>query len=113
MGRAGQLDRRVRIERANAGRDNLGGSTDQGWHPLGTYWAERMDASDAERFVAQEHAATRMTRFRIRSTAITRTVTPADRAVHDGDVYEIIGVKETKEGRNNYIEMTTVVRADG
>ncbi len=114
MGRAGELDRRIRFERQATGRDDMGGSTDEGWVPLTTVWAKRSDMSDGERFADDaERAATRVTVFKVRSSRVTRGVTPIDRiAYDDSDLYEITGIKETREGRNNYLEFTTVVRND-
>lgn len=112
MAGAGNLDRRIRFERDTAGRDDMGGTTSEGWAPLGTVWGNRADASDGERYAAEQTAATRMTRFKVRSSRMTRDVTAADRIVHDRQCYEILGSKETTEGRNRYLEFSTVVRDD-
>ena len=112
MSGAGDLDRRIRLERAQASRDATGGALDEGWTPLATVWAARADLSDGERFQADERAAIRLTRFTVRSSSITRDLTPADRVFHDDAFYEITGIKEIKDGRNNYLELTTVVRND-
>lgn len=112
MGRAGELDRRIRIDRANASQDATGGETSGGFSPLATVWAKRTDLSAAEAFKADERASTRMTMFKVRSSVTTRNTTPKDQIHHDGQDYEITGIKETKDGRNNYLEFTTVVRND-
>lgn len=112
MAGAGSLDRRIRFERDSSGRDAMGGSTSEGWVPLATVWANRADASDSERYAAEERSAVRMTRFRVRSSSATRDVTAKDRIVHDRQAYEILGVKETAEGRNRFLEFSTVVRDD-
>lgn len=112
MAGAGSLDRKIRLERLVKAQDDMGGSTDAGWIVLARVWASRADTSDAERFAAEEQSAVRMTRFRVRSSTVTRSLTPADRLFHDGAFYEIAGIKETTEGRNRFIEISTVVRAD-
>ena len=114
---AGELDRRIRIEREQLGRDDMGGVSSEGWAPLGRPWASRADASDGERYAADEQAATRMTRFKVYSSRMTRDVTPKDRIVYRDAVtgdqfYEITGIKETTEGRNRFLEFSTVVRTD-
>lgn len=112
MAGAGDLDRRIRFERIKVARDDVGGVAADGWENLGTYWAKRTDMSDGERMAADERSAVRMTLFKVRSTEVTRGVTAKDRIWHDGAYYEISGIKETKEGRNNYIEVTAIVRND-
>lgn len=112
MAGAGDLDRRIRLERLVKGKDDMGGSTDEGWHVLANVWAARADLSDAERYAADEQAATRMTRFKVRSSSVTRSLTPADRIFHAHAAYEIIGTKETAEGRDRYIEISTVMRPE-
>lgn len=109
----GLLDQRISFERVLSGRDDMGGQTEEGWFPLGPkYWANRTDMSDGERIAADEKAAVRMTRFITRSSRMTRGVVATDRIVHKGTIYEITGAKETKDGRENFIEFTTVVRND-
>lgn len=109
----GELDKRVRFERLLSGRDDMGGATEEGWFPLGPkYWAKRTDMSDGERIAAEEKAAVLMSRFVVRSTRMTRGVMAADRIVHKSAVFEITGKKDTTDGRNNFIEFTTVVRND-
>lgn len=112
MAGAGDLDRRIRFERVSTVKDGMGGTAEDGWSPLGSVWANRADASDGERFAADEVSAVRMTRFKVRSSSLTRGVTPIDRIFFDKTHYEIQGIKETAEGRNNYLEFTTVVRND-
>lgn len=112
MAGAGDLDRRIRLERLVKGQDDMGGSTEDGWTLIARVWAARADLSDAERYAADEQAATRMTRFKVRSSSVTRSLSPADRLFHDGAFYEITGTKETTEGRNRYLEISTVMRAD-
>lgn len=112
MAGAGNLDRRIRLESKGSSQDALGGETDAEWTPIGTVWANRFDVNDSERVEADEMAATRMTRFVVRSSSWSKKMLADDRIFHDGAFYEIIGIKETRAGRNNLLEFTTVVRAD-
>ena len=50
-------------------------------------------------------------RFVVRSTALTRSITPKDRLRHEpGDEMEIVGIKTVAEGA--LIEFTTAERSD-
>lgn len=113
---AGPLDLRARFERATPGRDALGGAANDGWQALGTVWAAKSDASDAERFAADQKTAVLTSRFVVRSSELTRSVTPADRLVirahRQETAFEILGVKQTKDGRDRFIEITAIARVD-
>ncbi|MEW9808595.1 phage head completion protein [Mesorhizobium marinum] len=74
--------------------------------------ASRHDVSDGEKVAAGQVGAFLMTRFAVLSDPETRAVTPAYRLSHDGAAYNILGVKETSEGRQRFIEITTVRDAD-
>jgi head-tail adaptor len=54
-----------------------------------------------------------MSRFIIRSSSVTKTVTPVDRINYDGHIWNIKGAKETAEGRNRFIEITAVRASNG
>lgn len=104
--RAGELDRRITIERAVVTTDPFGGEQ-RAWAPLHTVWAQALPISDGERWRAGEVAAQVTHRFRIRWGA---GVEPTDRIRYDGKVYEIVGVKEI--GRRVGQEITAAARAD-
>ncbi len=106
---AGALDRRVTILRAVA--------TDDGFAtvlaapaPIGTVSASKQDMSDAERFRAGLVSASMTTRFRVRSTAFTRSIRPADLLRCAGMDYDIIGIKEV--GRLDGLEITATAKSD-
>ncbi|MFA7105596.1 MAG: phage head closure protein [Dysgonamonadaceae bacterium] len=107
---AGTLDRRITIERHTQTGTNGFNEPVFTWQPLATVWAARRDASDAEAFAAGQVGASLRTRFVIRRTATTATVTPKDRLSCDGAVWNIKGVKEGDGGamRGRYIEITAV-----
>jgi head-tail adaptor len=110
---AGELDRRIRFERPNPAQDDMGGETDGGFTPLRTVWAKRTDLSAAESFKADERSGVVVVLFKVRSSELVRTITTADQITHNGAAFEITGIKETREGRNNYLEFSTVARIDG
>lgn len=113
---AGELDKRIRFERETAGRDAMGGVASSGWLPLGTVWGRKVDASDGEKIAADQKTATLVCRFVVRSSTMTRDVTPKDRLICRAfgveEAFEILGKKETTEGRNRFIEITAVARVD-
>lgn len=113
MARPGELDRRIRLERANPNEDEMGGVADGGFTPLSTVWARKQDLGVSESFKADERAGTLVSLFVVRSSELTRSLTTQDQIVYRDEGYEITGIRETKEGRNNYLEIQTVVRTDG
>ncbi len=72
--------------------------------------AERKDASDAEKVQASGLVASITSRFVIRSSTFTRTLTPKDRLTHEGATFEIFNIK--KIGRRHDLEVTTGARID-
>ncbi|MCB1516124.1 MAG: head-tail adaptor protein [Hyphomicrobiaceae bacterium] len=106
---SGTLDRRLTIVRAS-GSQNGYGELDRTWSTLTTIWAERRDVSDGERIAMGEQTAALVSRFRVRSTGVTRTITARDRAICGGDTFEITGIKEV--GRNAFLEITAIARDD-
>ncbi|MBY3257068.1 phage head closure protein [Rhizobium laguerreae] len=107
----GKLDRRITIERMTGTAKNEFNEDVQIWTPLTTVWARRRDASDGEREAAGQIGATLMSRFVIRSTAVSKAVTPVDRISYRG-IWNIQGIKETEEGRNRFLEITAIKDAD-
>ncbi|WP_085025288.1 phage head closure protein [Ensifer aridi] len=112
MPATGKLDRRITIEReTETGRNEVNEPVYE-WAALATVWARRRDASDGEREAAGQVGSTLMTRFVIRSSSVTRSVTPVDRLNYSDATWNILGVKETEEGRNRFIEITAIRDAD-
>lgn len=107
----GALDRRIIIQRATSTPNALNEPINT-WADLKTLWARRQDVTDGEKFAADQVGSFLMSRFVIRSTALTRTITAMDRVSHDDVIWAIKGAKETKEGRNRFIELTCAKDAD-
>lgn len=110
---AQRLDRRITIRRAGQaiGRDE--------WNlPIVepdvefSLWAARQDASDGERMAAGSVGGYRMTRFIVRHSKRTAGILPSDELEHEGRKHNIIGIKETQDGRRRFIEITTNVDTD-
>lgn len=109
---AGDLDRRIRIERATL---SVGGDYNEPqelWVMVVTVWAKRHDASAAEAYRAQEVGAQISTRFTVRYSSIVDTLTPKDRIVFDGKIFNITAIREPTGTRNQWREIDAVARAD-
>lgn len=112
---AGKLDRRITIERSTSVPDEFN-EPEEAWLPLATVWAQRKDSSDVvktELLGAEQLGAYILSRFVVRSSAVTKTVSPVDRLSYEGRIWEIKGTKETTEGRNRFIEITAAARNNG
>lgn len=112
---ASNLDRKIQFLRYVQGEpDGFGGFEGSTWENHGTpVWAHRADVSDGEKFTAAQIQATITSRFTVRSSAFTRDINPVDRIMHNGQDFNITGVKESKEGRLQFIEITASARSDG
>ena len=106
---AGLLDRRIKILRGARVDDGLQAKTAT-FAEVGCIWASRFDVSNSEAVAAGQVLAEVVTKFRIRSSDFSRTITPLDRVQCDGRVYNITGILEL--GRRDILELTTIARAD-
>lgn len=109
---AGSLDRRITIQRLTEGAQNGFGEPAETWADLTTVWASREDVRDSEKVAAGQRDTALMSRFVVRSSSVTRTVTAIDQLSYDGGVWNIQGVKETKDGRKRFIEITATRDSD-
>lgn len=107
--RAGDLNRRVALERHGVARDEWNNPI-EGWGPLATVWASKTDVSDTERLRAAEVGSTLTTRFVIRWSRTVADLNAKDRLTCEGLAYGIVGVKEI--GRREFIEITASARSD-
>lgn len=106
---AGALDRRIALQRATMTRDAFNEPV-YAWSTLATVWASKTDVSDRERLTSAEVAAEISTRFRVRWSSVTASLTPKDRVSYDGKNYDIVSVKEIS--RRAGVEISAVARAD-
>lgn len=107
--KAGPLDRRIQFLRAALVDDGF--TKIEQWSNLGgPVWAAKRDVSDRERMQAMEIAASITTRFQVRYSGCTASITPKDRLVCEGVEYNITGIKEL--GRRIGFEITASARAD-
>lgn len=109
---AGNLDRRIELQRSVPDQTDAFNEPVDVWSRLARVWSEKLDLSDGERAAADQVGSFRMSRFKVRSTKVSRTVTPADRILYDDLVWNIHGVKETKDGRKRFLELTAATDTD-
>ncbi|TCQ28262.1 head-tail adaptor protein [Rhizobium sp. PP-CC-3G-465] len=109
-----ELDRRITLQRASKVANAFNEETST-WLDLAKEWARRRDASDSQKvelLAAGQVGSFRVSRFTVRSSNITRSITPVDRLLHEGVIWQINGVKELDEGRHRFIEITASRDAD-
>ena len=108
--RAGNLDRRIVIQRFTETRDEFNEPV-RSWATLATVWASYEPLTDGEAFRAGETMAEASARFVVRYSTTLAGLNPKDRLTFDGGTWEIIRTKEI--GRREAIEITTKSRDDG
>ena len=106
---SGSLNRRVTFQRATVTVDSYGGEVET-WNTLASVWMHRRDVSAGESYKAQEVGGQLSIRFTIRYSSDVATLNPRDRALYEGAVYNITGVRETK--RNRWMEVDAVIQPD-
>ncbi|WP_411034300.1 phage head closure protein [Shinella sp. BYT-45] len=99
------LDRRIVIERSTRTPNGYGGFV-YVWAELATVAASRHDVSDSERFAYGGIVSDTLRRFVIRAIGPQAGVRSDDRLLYGGMVWNIVGVKETRDGRNRFLEIT-------
>lgn len=104
---AGKLDRRIRVLRHRVDDQNAMGEPEDTWTPVETVRAAKMDVSDAERVRAAGVGASLTTRFLVRRSRVTETITFEDRLWYGAKTYEITGLKEAED--NKAIEITATL----
>lgn len=91
---SGDLNKRVRILRHRADATNAFGEPEDSWTPCETVWAAKTDVSDAERVKAQGVGVALTSRFVVRRSRVTETVTFQDRLWFRTQTFEITGLKD-------------------
>ncbi len=105
---AGQLDRRITLRRKTVTNTGLGMT--EAWADLGKVWASRKDVSDGEKAAAGKLQAVVVSRFVVRSSSLTRTLTPKDELICGALTFRITGIKEL--GRRDFLEITAEAGTD-
>lgn len=89
---AGNLDRRIKIQRCTTTRNGLGEPIET-WSTLARVWASKRDMTDVERLRAAEIGEVLTTRFVIRWSSQVADVDGRDRVLFDGLTYNVTGVR--------------------
>jgi len=107
--KAGDLDHRLVPHEPVSTRDAVGGEV-VNFLPRGKLFASKRDVSDAERVRAMQEGATITTRFQVRWSSLTASISAGWRVKCDGVLYAVTGVKEI--GRRVGREITATALAD-
>lgn len=110
MGRAGALDRKLRLHVATGADDGFTSRASEYVAQGPDFWASLQDVSDGERMRSMQAGATITTRFVVRSTAFTRAIRHSDRLTCEGRTYNIRAIKQL--GRRDYLEITAEALVD-
>lgn len=108
--KAGPLDRRVTIERAQTVQDPGSGQEVETWHGFPPVSASWRRASARETLASAEVSAAVSDVFEIRWSPVVADLNPKDRLIYDGRTYDI--VEATEIGRRVGIRIGAVARAD-
>lgn len=109
---ASKLDRRITILRSELVDDGFG-QVQGPFESIGTLWAHRSDIKDGEKVLAGSVTSDLQTRFTVRSSEFSQAITPADRIGHAGLEFNIAGIKESADGRLQFLELTATARNNG
>lgn len=105
---SGFLDRRIQVQRVvTKTPDGLGGYSGS-WEDVGEIlYAKRVDVSDQEKLQAGSWQNCLVTRFTVRASNFARDIRHSDRIRHEGQVFNIDGIKEVPQTRA-YLEITAI-----
>lgn len=104
--KAGQLDRRILIQRRVTVRNEHGEEV-EGWVDVATAWARFERVSGGEEFKAEQRTNRQQVRFTIRYRP---GIEPTMTVVYDGERYEVEDVGETGEGRRDGLVLAGYAR---
>lgn len=108
--RAGDLDRRITLQRAAAVQDPATGERVESWATLATVWASRRRASARETLASAELSAEISDVFEIRYGSAWADLNARDRLLFEGRTYNIVTVDEI--GRREGLRIGANARGD-
>ncbi len=91
---AGKLNRRVTVQRVSETQNTFGEVTET-WTHLVSTWAQWLPLKGTEKFTARQFAPELSGEFRMRY----RELTPKDRIVMDGRIFDVEGVIDVDDRR--------------
>jgi SPP1 family predicted phage head-tail adaptor len=107
---AGQLDRRVTLQRKGAETDDGFNTVPGGWADLADVWARFIPLTGAERAVASQTEAFGKANWEIRKDSSWADLNAKDRLVSNSVAYDIINVTEPRRG---FLLVESVCASDG
>lgn len=106
-------DQIITLQRFDETSRNALNEVEGAWQPLCRIWANRRDSSDTEKTLAGAESSGVATRFVIRSTPITRALTPKDRVWDGARAWNIKSIANGAAGRNRTVEIMAVADSRG
>ena len=100
----GFLDRRIVIQSASRTADAYG-QTVPTWNTYVTCWAALDNKAASSSVLQEQETSTNRVTWRVRSSTLTRAVTPKYRISYGGDIYNILAVQEI--GRKSELHFIT------
>lgn len=100
----GYLDRRITLELRGSSL-NAYGEPDDAWSSVGTVWAAMDHGSATGKQDLEQDVTRNAVIWRVRSSSLTRQVTPKYRVNYGGQYYNILAVQE--RGRKDEIRLIT------
>lgn len=110
---AGQMDRRIVVERFDESLRNALNEPQGAWVTVCQLWAERRDQSDAESVAAAANGSALVARFSVRSTSETRAITPAMRINDGAMLWNIKGLMNGEARRRGMVVILAVADSAG
>lgn len=99
MTAAGSLNTRIVVQRATTGDDGYG-NVITGWAYLLTVWANVRETPGKETVAAGRLEASRTATIRIRASSDAKAITPADRVLARGQIWNIRSIAAVDDGRS-------------
>ena len=106
---AGDRNKLIRFETPNITKNARGQAVEGDWMPVASAWAKLTYGPYSERREAAAEGQAQTGIFICNQTASLRAITPRDRIVYNGGVWDIEGIAED---RNDSIEFTAKLRRD-
>ncbi|WP_181407983.1 head-tail adaptor protein [Pararhizobium mangrovi] len=105
MMRIGDLDRRIVVQRSTKSYNEFNDPV-YTWTDIADVAASRIDVSDTQKYAYGMTFSTKLTRFVVRWSALIRDLQSSDRIQHENLTGFVKGVKETRDGRRRFLEIT-------
>lgn len=108
MARAGAMRDRITLERETdlGTLDAYGNPAGQSWQVIGVIWGDLKEQKGGEAIAAGRLEGTGMATLRLRASALTRSMTSADRVTARGATWAILGAPIQATPKGDILEIT-------